>query len=150
MKKKIEGILDFIRKMEQNTFLLKDNYSDTIPLLSCDYEYRTYVGNRGDKDRFINIDLFQLGVEKLKIQFRKNEIRLDKPVDYKFSIDDAYKIVELIFEEVHSFKNHDEGVRKLKQSIINKQKRIKQEQEELSKMQIQLKDALTLITNQQP
>ena len=99
MKKKIESILDFIRKMEQNTFLLKDAHSDIIPLLNCDYEYRTYVGGRGDKDRYIHIELFQLGSEKMKIQFRKNEIRLDKPVDYKFTLDDTYKIVELIFEE---------------------------------------------------
>lgn len=148
MKKKIESILDFIRKMEQNTFLLKDSWSETVPLLKSEYEYRTYVSIRGDKGRYIDIELYKLGVKFLDIKFRENDILLNKPVHVNFSINDVYDIVEMIFEEVHSFRNHDEGLRKLKQDIINKKKRIKDDQSELSKLEQRLKDAIIVSKNQ--
>ena len=120
MKKKIESILDFIRKMEQNTFLLNDGFSDTTPLLSAEYEYRTYVGGRGDNARYIQIELSRLGIKEIEIKIRGKDILIEKKIDKTFSINDCYNIIELIFNEVHSFKNHDEGIRKIKNDIIKK------------------------------
>lgn len=144
MKKKIESIVDLIRKMESNTFLLKDSWSETIPMITTDYEYRTYVGKRTDKDRYINIELFKLGIQKVEILFRKKEIHISKPIDFKFDINDVFNIVESIFNEVHSFKNHDEGLRLVKSKIIDCKRSIKLEEERLVKLQQELSDALIL------
>lgn len=144
MKKKIESIVDLIRKMESNTFLLKDSWSETIPMITTDYEYRTYVGQRTDKDRYINIELFKLGIQKVEILFRKKEIHISKPIDFKFDINDVFNIVESIFNEVHSFKNHDEGLRLVKSKIIDCKRSIKLEEERLVKLQQELSDALIL------
>ena len=144
MKKKIESIVDLIRKMESNKFLLKDSWSETIPMITTDYEYRTYVGQRTDKDRYINIELFKLGIQKVEILFRKKEIHISKPIDFKFDINDVFNIVESIFNEVHSFKNHDEGLRLVKSKIIDCKRSIKLEEERLVKLQQELSDALIL------
>lgn len=144
MKKKIESILEFIRKMESNTFLLKDSWSDPIPMITTDYEYKTYVGHRGDKERYINIILLQLGVQKINIEFRKNTIHISKPIDFKFSIDDLFNIIESIFNEVHSFKNHNEGLRSVRAKIIDCKKSIESKEKELDRLQQELKDALIL------
>lgn len=144
MKKKIESIVDLIRKMESNKFLLKDSWSETIPMMTTDYEYRTYVGQRTDKDRYINIELFKLGIQKVEILFRKKEIHISKPIDFKFDINDVFNIVESIFNEVHSFKNHDEGLRLVKSKIIDCKRSIKLEEERLVKLQQELSDALIL------
>ena len=144
MKTKIVSILELIRKMESNTFLLKDSWSETIPMITTDYEYRTYVGQRNDKDRYINIQLFKLGIEKVEILFRKKEIHISKPIDFKFDINDLFNIVESIFNEVHSFKNHNEGLRLVKSKIIDCKRSIKLEEERLVKLQQELSDALIL------
>ena len=140
MKKKIEAILEIIRKMESNTFLLKDSWSDNVELINSDYIYKTYVGRRGDTDRYIVFEIRDKKENIVKVSFFKNNVSLEKPLELKFSIDDVIKVLEEIFNEMHSFKNHSEGLRKVKQKITEARNRIKSSEAEIKKLNAELED----------
>lgn len=144
MKKKIETILSLIRIMEQNTFLLKDSFSETIELLSSEYAYRTYVGSRGDINRYIHIYLYIHGEELVEIEFRGNDIKLIKNIEYKFSVDDCVNVMQLIYKELHSFENHNEDVLLIKKKLADHKNMIKTYNKELAILQKELDDCLLL------
>lgn len=135
-KQKIDKIIGLIAKMEQNTFLLPESWSETMNMVSRSAHYRTYVGRRGS-DRYINIEytkndeLYNPKIEDCyKINIKGNNIIIEKLVgSMKNEVDNILDIVEAIYKEKISFEIMDGEIvkkrlklKELKQQIIEQTK----------------------------
>lgn len=148
MKKKINKILDLIRKMEQNTFLLPDSWSELFNMVSRSAHYKTYVGGRGDYSRYINIEytkndeLYNPKQEdSYSITIRRNEIYLNKRLgENKNEVDLVLDIVESIYKEKISFEIMDKVVATKRLKIKELREEIKRKTEEFNKLNSELKD----------
>ena len=130
-KNKIDKILKLIFKMENNTFLLPDSWSELVLMTTRSANYKTYVGGRG-YNRYINIEyvkndeLYNPKQEDCySITIRKNAIYLNKRLgENKNEVDIVLDIVESIYKEKYSFEIMDNKVvenrrllRELKETI---------------------------------
>jgi len=119
-KKQLEEINVLISKMEQNHFLLPDSWSDTIEMTNHEWSYRTYVAAPRNLrvDRYINIEIY-VGTKKIHdINFRGNDIIIEKKLGGKsLSVTKVLFYVGEIFKEKHSFENHYQGKRKIRKEI---------------------------------
>jgi len=145
-KKKVEKVMDLIRKMEQNTFLLPDSWSEVFNMVSRSAHYKTYVGGRGDWSRYINVeytkndDLYNPKQEdRYSIVIRKNEVFLNKRLgESKNEVDIVLDIVEAIYKEKISFEVMDKEVAKKRLRIKELRNTIKATTEELNKLKDEL------------
>lgn len=137
-------ILNLIRKMESNTFLLPDSWSEEIQMVSENSTYRTYVGNRGDVNRYINIEYCQ-DDSIYKIEFRKEDILLEKDIfETVNAVAKVYEIVSRIYKEKHSFKLHDKTMTKKRKLLREKIKSQKTLDNEIKKLKLEIKDGKSL------
>ena len=145
-KKKIEKIIDLIRKMEQNTFLLPDSWSEVFNMVSRSAHYKTYVGGRGDGSRYISVEytkndeLYNPKQEDCySIAIRKNEVYLNKRLgEPKNEVDIVLDIVEAIYKEKLSFEIMDKEVAKKRMRIKELRNTIKTTTEEFNKLKDEL------------
>jgi hypothetical protein len=147
-KQKIGKVLDLIRKMEQNTFLLPDSWSEMFNMVSRSAHYKTYVGGRGEYSRYINIEytkndeLYNPSQEDCySITIRKSEIFLSKRLgESKNEIDIVLDIVEAIYKEKISFELMDKEESKKRLRMKELRQSIKTQTEEFNKLKNELSD----------
>lgn len=84
-EQKVEKILNLVRKMEQNTFLMPNSWSELYQMATRTAHYKTYVGGRGDCGRYINIEYTRNDeiynpkqTDSFVIEIRKNEVYIAK------------------------------------------------------------------------
>jgi hypothetical protein len=140
MNKKVTARLnELVNKMAENSFLMPDGFSDVIDLQANDYSYKTYVGNRSLRDRYIGIYIVLGGEEITEVFFSSDgRIIVKKEVSVNLSMNKFLELVELIYNEKHSFVNHNEGARKLRKSIREATQRIKSIEKEIKSYREQL------------
>jgi hypothetical protein len=130
-KQALKRIEELISQMEQNHFLLPDSWSSEIQMANHDWSYKTYVSaprNYGNK-RYIVLEIKDLDI---KVTFHLGEIKHDhvlggktiKPQDLLFYIEEIYK-------EKHSFDNHVDGKRKIREEIKILKSKIKRIEENI-------------------
>jgi hypothetical protein len=147
-KQKIAKIHSYIEKMEQNTFLLPDSWSEMFTMITRSAHYKTYVGGRGDNGRYINIEYTkndELYNPKQKdcysIEFRKNEIYLQKRLgESKNEVDLVLDIVEAIYKEKISFEIMEKQVAKKREEMKNLRETIKSATAQFNKLKQELDD----------
>jgi hypothetical protein len=142
MKKQLAELNELINKMAQNHFLLPSNYSDKIQMMSHDFSYRTYVAesSRNSKGRYINFELYnELDVKFIDVHFRGDRtVEVSKDVTVTFSLSKILEVIKAIYQEKHSFENHAEGIKPLKEKISNNLSRIKSIQKENEELRLQI------------
>jgi hypothetical protein len=140
MNKKVTARLnELVNKMAENSFLMPDGFSDVIDLQANDYSYKTYVGNRRLHDRYIGIYIMLDGKEITEVFFSSDgRIIVKKEVSVNLSMNKFLELVELIYNEKHSFANHNEGARKLRKSIREATQKIKSIEKEIKSYREQL------------
>ncbi|MFA6550889.1 MAG: hypothetical protein WCT36_06095 [Candidatus Gracilibacteria bacterium] len=144
-KQKIEKILDLIKKMEQNTFLLPDSWSEVLHMVSRSAHYKTYVGAR-NADRYINIEYTkneELYNPKINdcysITIRKNDVFLNKILgDTKNEINTVLDIIEAIYKEKISFELMEKEVTKKRIKMKDLRETIKSATNEFNKLKDEL------------
>lgn len=147
-KKVKDRLNNLVNKMAQNSFLMPDSFSDVIDLQANEYSYKTYVGTRELSGRYIIIYITLEGEDIIEVVFsRDEEIIVKKSIDVVFSLRKFLELFELIYEEKHSFSNHDEGARKLRKSIREAKGRIKTIEKEIQSYRDQL-EGLKNLSNQ--
>ena len=147
-KKVKDRLNNLVNKMAQNSFLMPDAFSDVIDLQANDYSYKTYVGKRDLTSRYIIVYITLEGEDIIEVIFRnKEDIIIKKSIDVVFSLAKVLKLIELIYEEKHSFSNHNEGARKLRKSIREAKERIKTIEKEIQSYKDQL-EGLNNLSNQ--
>ena len=147
-KKVKDRLNNLVNKMAQNSFLMPDAFSDVIDLQANDYSYKTYVGNRCLSSRYVIIYITLEGEDIIEVVFSRNEdIIIKKSIDVVFSLAKFLKLIELIYEEKHSFSNHNEGSRKLRKSIREAKEKIKNIEKEIQSYKDQL-EGLKNLSNQ--
>ena len=152
-KQKIGRVLDLIRKMEQNSFLLPDNWSEMFNMVSRTAHYKTYVGARGEYSRYINIEytkndeLYNPSQEDCySITIRKNEVFLNKRLgEPKNEIDIVLDIVESIYKEKISFELMDKETSKKRLRMKELRQSIETQTKEFNKLKNELSDKEKLI-----
>ena len=135
--------LALVEKMEQNTFLLPDKFSDYIQMHSKDIVYKTYVGTRG-ADRYINFtitdqkNVFEIGV-------RNNDIQISQSIYKKrLTPKKAYEYIHDIYIEKHSFIENAEGIKSLRKELRENRKHIQELKDKNKKLEKQIKDGLSI------
>lgn len=152
-KQKIEKILKLVEKMEQNTFLLPESWSENMQMNSRSAHYRTYVGGRGD-GRYINIEftnnneLYNPKAEDFySITIRKNNIYLNKRLGEKRNeVEIVLDIVEAIYKEKFSFEIMSKQKFEKRKHQKELRDRIKEMVEEFEKVKSELEDGDKLST----
>lgn len=134
-------ILEKIAIMEQNTFLFPPSWSNTIDMIDEDWSYKTYNSGSKGVSRYHNIEIHVANKKILDMNFRGNSIEVVQNLDNKaVSFNDVLKYVTTIFDEKHSFKNHSEGKRKIRESINQKTQKIEQMKNDIALLKNQLID----------
>lgn len=141
-KEQIKSIFEKIEKMETNTFLFPESWSDKIDMIDYDWSYRTYNSGNVGKNRYHNIEIYNEDEIILTIDFRREKVEvvqdLSKPTT---TAKEVHFYIEAIYNELHSFKNHTEGKRDIRNKINAKIREIKKSNEDLVKLRKQLKDS---------
>ena len=146
--KKVVKILSLIKKMEENTFLLPDSWSELFNMVSRSAHFKTYVGGRGDYNRYINIEYTkndELYNPKQKdcysITIRKNEVFINKRLgERKNEIELVLDIVEAIYKEKISFELMNKEVAKKRLKLKELRETIKSATNEFNKIKNELTD----------
>ncbi len=142
----MEDILNKIKTMEQNTYLLPDGFSNEIQIMEKQETYKTYVGNRGD-NRYITITYTFENQEKLEIKVRNNKIVIDdyNPFERIENLEEKIiYIVNSIYKEKHSFIENAEGIKSLRRKITELKRTNKYNEQEIDKIRNQIEDYLKL------
>ena len=142
-KKQIKkDLISIIEKMEINTYLLPESWSDEIQMATRDMSYKTYVGKRGI-GRYIN---FVIKSPKLNvdIDFRGDDVRVNTSIDKPIKVKEMYEAVLAIYEEKHSFIDMAEGVSNLRKQISEKRRNIETAKKEIKILEQQIIDKLQL------
>ncbi len=140
-----QEILDKISIMENNTFLFPKSWSDKIDMIDEEWSYKTYNNGEVGDNRYHNLEIHVEDDTILNVGFRGNRIQVIQDLDKKqTSIKDVLFYVTKIYEELHSFKNHDEGKRDIRKKITQAKQRKKQADEDIKELKQQLIDLKTL------
>lgn len=111
-------ILEKISKMENNTFLFPLSWSDKVQMKDHDWSYKLYNSGSKGTNRYHNIEIYSKNEKLIEINFRGNKIQTIQDLSEKIiRINDVYFYVSAIYDEMHSFENHDEGKRKIRVEI---------------------------------
>lgn len=138
-------IIEMIKGMENNTFLLPDSWTDLVQMASHPFSYKTYVGGRGN-NRYINIEVYlsekKFDGRAFTINIRKEIVSVDGDNLFgkRLSPVDVHKIIKDIYVEKHSFENHNEGERAIREKMTSLRKSIKSAKDSLAKLEEQLSD----------
>lgn len=134
-------IFEKIEIMEQNSFLFPKSWSEQIDMIDFDWSYKTYNAGYLGKSRYHTIEIYSLSSKEFEILIRGNEIQVIQNLDKKqISYNDIYYYITAIFNEKHSFKNHSEGKRKIRENIKNKLSNISSLKTEITTLRKQLSD----------
>jgi hypothetical protein len=149
MKKKeqINRLKELVSKMELNHYLLPEAFSDEIEMTFENFSYKTYVGGRG-KGRYITFHIFLEDRREIQIMFRNESISTNEDIGKRFSLATILIYIELIYAEKHSFENHSEGIKPLKNKIRKEFDRITSAKKEIKSLREQIKgmQELNIIT----
>ncbi len=122
-KQYLEEIDRMIKVMYQNHFLLPNSWSDTINLDEHDWSYRTYCSR--DNSMYITLEIFEDAKKVYDIKFRSNEIELNCPLGKVLKESDVYNYLKVIYDEKHSFSEHNEGIKSLRAKITQERTNIR-------------------------
>lgn len=146
MKKQLyKEIIEMIRAMENNTFLLPDSWSELVQMASQPFSYKTYVGGRGS-DRYINIEIYNTGKEyagsNFAVNLRKDIVSIDGENVFGKRLRPAqiHGLIKDIYTEKHSFENHHEGERAIRTTIADCLKTISSSRKKIKELEQRLSD----------
>ena len=128
-KQYLEEIDKMIKVMYQNHFLLPNSWSDTINLDEHDWSYRTYC-DRSSRI-YINLEIYEDAKKVYDVKFRSHEIELNCPLGKVLKESDVYNYVKIIYDEKHSFSEHDTGIKSLSAKITQEKRAIKNSTEKI-------------------
>lgn len=146
-RQKIEKILDLLKKMEGNSFLLPDSWSEVVNMVSRSAHFKTYVGGRGF-NRYINIEYVDSSEiynpkaeDRYSIEVRNDVIYLHKRLgDRKNEIDVVLDIVGAIYTEKMSFDIMATAVATKRKRLIDINVSLKSLKDEFNKIKKELAD----------
>ena len=137
-----QEILKMISDMENNTFLFPHSYSETIDMIDLEYSYRTYNNGARGESRYHNVEIYVEGSKILEINFSGNTISYKHDIDKKpLKLKEIHSYILDIYNEKHSFKNHNEGRRNIRKKIKEKRLIIKTAKQEIEYLNKQLLDS---------
>ena len=142
-KKQLKAeIIQMIEAIEQNTFLFPLSWSDKIQMTNYDWEYKTYNSGSVGVNRYHNIEIHEREETVLIIDFRReNTIEVTQDLaKNNITLRQVHFYISAIYEELHTFKNHNEGARKIRKNITKKLAQIRTEKKELAVLRQQLTD----------
>jgi hypothetical protein len=140
---KTQRVIELIEKMEQNTFLLPDNWSESINMATRDMSYKTYVGGRGN-NRYMCFEILD-GKDSISINIRNEDIMITQSLLKKrVTTKKVVNYIEDIYKEQHSFIDNVEGIKKLREEVRKNKESIAKLQNKNKNLEIQIKDALKL------
>ncbi len=129
-----DKIVSIIKLMEDNKYLLPDNWSESAQLGTD--EYKTYVGSRGDF-RYIVIEI----TEKMSISIDGNKVEITHDLELSNVNKKALNYIKEIYKQKHSFENYNEGEKELARKIIKTKKEITNLDKELKDFKKQYDDS---------
>jgi len=105
------------------------------------WSYKTYNSGSKGVSRYHNIEIYNSSSKVLDINFRNSNIEIIQNLDLKpVTYLDVLNYVSIIFDEKHSFKNHNEGKRKIRSSINEKKRFIQNTLKEIELLEQRLID----------
>lgn len=136
--------LDYIKKMEKNTYLLPNSWSKELSLDEEEFTYKTYVGVRG-KERYINICVYIDGEQEFQVDFRRDSVKLSDVSLYSpVSPDRVDSVIKAIYKEKMSFEDYDDGIKSMRKEIAEKKRTIRRLNKDINTLNQSIKDALIL------
>lgn len=140
-------IIEKISKMESNTFLFPKSWANMIDMIDYNWSYKTYNSGSVGINRYHNIEIHKEGIKIIDINFRSNDMItvVQDLAERQITLKDINYYITAIYDELHSFKNHNEGKRKIRKEISQKLVDIKTNQDELKVLRQQLIDSKTAI-----
>jgi hypothetical protein len=147
MKKEIKQSLDLVSKMEQNTFLLPDVFSEVIDMMFEEWSYKTYVGTRG-LGRYIVFYIYKDDPNKCiyEMVFRNEDIEIKQSIsEVNLTANKIYQFVEAIYKEKHSFEMFDDSLKTLRKKLRYTKEQKKNIEKEIKKINQEILDAKKLI-----
>lgn len=118
-----ESIIEKIEKMEQNTFLFPHSWSDEVDMIDEDWKYKTYNSGSTGSRRYHNFEIYEEGQKIHDINFRGEQIEITQDLEKKaITLKEVEYYISAIYEEKHSFKNHNEGRRRIRKDLDQKRK----------------------------
>jgi len=147
MKVEIKKSLDLVSKMEQNTFLLPDAFTEVVDMMFEDWSYKTYVGTRGS-GRYIIFYIYKDEPSECiyEIVFRDEEIQIKQSIlEKSLTANKIYQFVEAIYKEKHSFEMFDDSLKTLRKKLRTKKEQKKNIEKEIKKINQEIIDAKKLI-----
>lgn len=148
-KKEIKNeILDKVSKMELNSYLFPVGHTQTINMTNYEWSYRTYNNGSTGERRYHIIEIVKEQKTTLKLIIHGDTITYEQPIGEKIlRPKDILFYVNEIYEEKHSFRDDNGGVKKLRKELnsLFKQKRSVDKDIELKRKQIE--DCIELENN---
>jgi hypothetical protein len=147
MKVEIKKSLDLLSKMEQNTFLLPDGFTEVVDMMFEEWSYKTYVGKRG-AGRYIIFYIYKDDPNKeiYEIVFRGEEIQIKQSIlEKSLTANKIYQFVEAIYKEKHSFEMFDDSLKTLRKDLRSKKQKKEAIEKEIQKLNQKIIDAKKLI-----
>jgi len=133
-QEQIKEIISLVERMEVNTFLLPDSWSDNINMQDRDICYRTYVQRRGSH-RYMQFD-FKGGKYDYSLGIRGDRVILN---DYDFlrtiSLSKVLDDMSAMYEDVKSFKSLSECLTKLRNELAGKRKNLQETKNDIKKLE---------------
>lgn len=147
MKKEIKESLDLVSKMEQNTFLLPDGFSEVIDMMFEEWSYKTYVGTRG-LGRYVIFYIYKDDPNKCiyEMIFQDKDIEIKQSIsEIKLTANKIYQFVEAIYKEKHSFEMFDDSLKSLRKKLRSKKEQKIEIEKEIQKINQEILDAKKII-----
>ncbi len=140
-QKMIQDILNKISIMEQNTFLMPIGFSDKTEMTNHEWSYRSYTSDKKGDNRYCTIEIYLDSELICKIIFHGNNIKIDQYFNEKQKgLKEVNYYISEIFEELHSFKNHNEGIKKLRKDLSQKKIDLLNAKNDVEFLQKRIKD----------
>lgn len=132
-QEQIKEIISLVEKMEVNTFLLPESWSETVNMQDKDISYRTYVQRRGS-DRYMQFE-FKGGKHDYSLNIRGDRVILD---DYDFvrtvPLSRVLEDMKALYEDVKSFKSFSEGLTKLRNELARERTNLRGAKKKIEKL----------------
>lgn len=156
MKKEdyIKEVMRMVKVMNGNHFLLPRTWSETIDIDLKDWSYRTYCADTSSSESlYIHIEIHKDEKQVVNFHFNKSDIIISTSVENNITAKDMYDYISTIYNEKHSFSEHNEGLKALRKKIRKQKSIIKSAEKEIDMLEKEvqgLKDLQEKSTSDNP
>ncbi len=138
MKKEelLKEIERMVTAMNANTFLLPNGWSDRIDMDLQDWSYVTYCSR--STSLYINIDIYKEEEKIFEFHFNFGKINVTSLLGVSVTPKKMYDYIKLIYDEKHSFSEHDEGLKSLREKLRDERNKIKSANKQIKELTSQM------------